>query len=278
MYSSSSSTSQPGKISSSGCSSIYFSSSCSSFPITSSSKIGFSSSKPGSSSSSNPGRIVSSSSLSSLSTVSSNPGNNISSSSAFTSSGSGFFLGLPLLFLTSSVFSSASCTILVFSSFSSIFVSSTWTFLGLPLLFFTSWVCFFCISSGLISSFISAVFSGSSTFWTFLIVLALGIITGFVNFFSPLGIDSTFIPSLLTVLLTLFFNFVLFLLWYCPYFWVVGFSYDVSCWYLGLLASNTAFTFIGKNFIINFNCLSVYCEAILSKLSTYLSSFLPKRL
>ena len=55
-------------------------------------------------------------------------------------------------------------------------------------------------------------------------------------------------------------------------------AYVTNSWYFGHSASRTALTFIGKHFIMIFNCLSVYCEAMLLKLSTYLSSFLPNLL
>ena len=50
---------------------------------------------------------------------------------------------------------------------------------------------------------------------------------------------------------------------------------DISCWYLSQFASKTAFTFIGKQLTIIFNCSSVYWIAILLKLSEYLAVFLP---
>ena len=58
----------------------------------------------------------------------------------------------------------------------------------------------------------------------------------------------------------------------------VSSAYVTNSWYFGHSASNTALTFIGKHFIIIFNCLSVYCDAMLLKLSVYLSSFFPNLL
>ena len=174
-------------------------------------------------------------------------------------SGRGFFLGLPLLFgagFTSSSFSG--------STFSTSFTSFS----------FSSKLFSFC-TYALISR--SICFIGSSSSFTGF---------GFVNFlvlckFTAFGI-TTGLDKIVSLVFTVF-NSISLVPSSASFlgFLILSETFvlnAINCWYLGDFSSNTALTFKGKNLQIIFNCTSLYCEAILLKLSKYLSSFFPKRL
>ena len=256
-----------------------------------------------SSSSSNPGKKFSSCSLiesfsiskpgifiASSSSSSSNPGTVTSSSKSSISIWGTFsttFLGLPLFFLGCSSFSSDAAF-----------------FLGLPLLFGFASSCGSSCSSTFLVIFSTDISSTSgSIFFCFVVVSLSGtksskpsICTSVVcgcTCFCGFGFDNFLFFSKLTALgtttgfdkmssFTLGFNsFSLVPDLSSPFVLNLSETFAlnaITCWYLGDFSSKTALTFKGKNLQITFNCISLYCAAILLKLSIYLSSFFPSLL
>ena len=195
-------------------------------------------------------------------------------------SGKGFFLGLPLpllgcLFICSSV--------------------GKGFFLGLPLPLFIGSICgsscilslkLFCVSSNISSGIIWGSSKKSCLVWPCFSAISFRVLIDFgftlANFLFPFILTDDGITTGLDIIVSFVFdtnNLSLgpsstFLSWFLNISETLLLN-DIICWYLGDLSSNTALTFSGKNLLIILSWVSLYCAAILLKLSIYLSSFFP---